>query len=335
MLDILCIGDAKLDIFIQVPDDNPHVSLDKKTDKLLISYGEKISVDKHFLDIGGNAANAATGISSLGFNAGLCAEIGKDEFSQKILNKLSKKNVNIDYLVQQENEETSFSVSVSYKGDRVLFTEHAERKHDFNFENLQTNFVYLTSLGNIWENAYKNVLDFVESKKIKFAFNPGTLQLEKRDNLVFEVIEKTDYLFVNKEEAQELLYGKELGLEREENNNSLIKKMLFGLKGLGAKNVIITDSQNGSYVQDEKNDIYYLGILNEKIVEKTGAGDSYTAGFLAAILNGLPITDAMVWGTINAASVVKKIGAQDGLLTKEQIEEKIKSLKNFTPEKLI
>lgn len=334
MLDILCIGDSVIDIFLKFPLDDPKIGLDKISNKLLINYGDKINIDKYVLGIGGNATNTSVGISRLGLKTGLCAEIGKDEFSQKIITALTDENINLDNSIQDNDNKTSLTIALSYGKDRTLFTEHVERKHNFNFENIDTNFVYLTSLGKTWENAYKKTLEFVIKKGLKLAFNPGTLQLEKRDNIIFNIIEKTDYLFVNKEEAQELLYGKELGLKTVKNENSLIQKMLFGLKSLGAKNVIITDSLNGSYLHDEKNNIYSLGILEKEVIEKTGAGDAYTAGFLAAILNNTQPVNAMVWGTINSASVIGKIGAQEGLLTKNQIEEKIQSLENFFPKQL-
>lgn len=334
MLDILCVGDSKVDIFIRIPEINSHFEFDKEKNQLLITLGEKINVDRYVVTIGGNATNTAVGISKLGFNTGICAEIGKDEFSQKILNKLKAENINTDLLLQNDKEKTSLSVILTYNGERTILSEHIQRDHNFIFQGLETKFIYLTSLGRAWEKAYEKTLELVEKSNLKLAFNPGTLQIEKRDKLIFDIVEKTDYLFLNKEEAEELLYGKELEIQSQQSKESLIKKMLFGLKALGAKNVIITDSNNGSYVSDENNNSYKLGIINTKIVEKTGAGDSYTSGFLAAIINGLLITDAMIWGTLNAASVVEKIGAEEGLLTKNQMEEKIKSLKNFAPEKL-
>ena len=321
MLDILCVGDAKLDIFFQIPDSNPHFGLDKENNKWLVSFGDKISIDKYILDIGGNATNTAVGLSRLGLNVGLMAEIGKDEFSQKIINRLHEENINTDSLLQTANEKTSFSVAISYKGDRTLFTEHATRKHNFIFDNLTTQFVYLTSLGNEWENAYEKTLQFVEENNLKLAFNPGSLQLEKRGKTIADIFEKTDYLFVNKEEAEEILYGKEISLAP--NNESAIKKLLYGLKSLGVKNVIITDSSNGSFAQDENDNIYSLGIVKADVVEKTGAGDAYCAGFLSSIINGHSVKDAMTWGAVNSASVIGKIGAEEGLLTKEVLSKRV------------
>jgi ribokinase len=333
MLDILCVGDSVIDIFLKIPESDPKFSLDREKNKLLVNYGDKISIEKYIIGIGGNATNTAVGASRLGVISGLCAEIGSDEFSQKIISTLKNESVNIDKIMRDDNKQTSITIALSYSGDRTLFTEHVERKHEFNLEDLNTKLIYLTSLGHTWEKAYEKVLEFAKKHEILFAFNPGSLQLENKNKYVLDVIERTDYLFVNKQEAEEILYGKELSLEMEENKN-LVKKLLFGLRSLGAKNVIITDSENGSYAQDVENKTYHLGIVKVDVVEKTGAGDSYSAGFLSAILKGLGIKEAMIWGAINASSVIQKIGAQDGLLTEGKINVIKNDLTNYSPQEL-
>ena len=224
------------------------------------------------------------------------------------------------------------SVALSFKGERTLLTEHVRRKHAFDFSKTESKFIYLTSLGDVWEKAYENVLSFAKLKNIKLAFNPGSVQLEKRGKVVLDIIENCDYLFINKEEAEEILYGKELGLNQ--GTESQIKKLLYGLRGLGVKNVVITDGENGSYVEDENNQTYHLGIIKVTVAEKTGAGDAYSAGFLAAIIHGLNIPEAMKWGAINSANVIKGIGAQVGLLAKTELENKLKEDLKFAAEKI-
>jgi sugar/nucleoside kinase (ribokinase family) len=197
---------------------------------------------------------------------------------------------------------------------------------------VQTKFIYLTSLGDAWEKAYEKVLSFAKSKNAKLAFNPGSVQLEKRGKVVMDIIENCDYLFVNKEEAEEILYGKELGFGT--TSGSQIKKLLYGLRGLGVKNVVITDGENGSYVESKSNKTYHLGIIKVELAEKTGAGDAYSAGFLAAIIHGLEIPEAMKWGALNSANVIQGIGAEVGLLTKSGLEEKLRSNKELQSERL-
>jgi 5-dehydro-2-deoxygluconokinase len=331
MLDILCIGDALVDIFLQIPKDNPHFGLDKEKNKLFIDYGYKIGVENYVKDIGGNACNAAVGLARLGKKAGLCAEIGNDEFSNFIINRLLSENINTTLINQSPDKKTSFSVSLNYLGERTLFVEHVQRLHNFNFQNSSARFVYLTSLGKDWENAYEKTLDFIKQTDSILAFNPGTLQIDNKLKIVDELIQSCDYLFLNKQEAQKILYGKDVKLSDVQES---IEKILFGLKSLGAKNVIITDSKNGSFITDELNNSYYLDIIKTEVLEKTGAGDGYTAGFLAAILNGENVQSAMIWGSINAAAVIQKVGAQEGLLKHEKLKDKLSYLGNYKPQKI-
>lgn len=329
MLDILCVGDALVDIFLQIPKDNPHFGLDREKNKLFIDYGYKIGVENYVKSIGGNACNTSVGLARLGKKVGLCAEIGNDEFSNFIINSLTNENVNTSLINQNPNQKTSFSISLNYLGERTLLVEHAQRPHAFNFQNSSARFIYLTSLGNHWENAYQNALDFVKQTNSKLAFNPGTLQIDDGGKLIMEIISNTDYLFLNKQEAEKLLYGKDTKLEKDQSD---IKKLLFGLKSLGTKNAIITDSNNGSFAWDVDNNIYHLDIVRVEVLEKTGAGDGYNTGFITAVIDGLGIKDSMIWGAINSASVIQKIGAQEGLLNINQLKDRMHYIGNLKPQ---
>ncbi len=326
-VDALSVGNATIDVFLTIDEKNPHVKLDKETNELRFGHGEKIEVKKYDLSIGGNAANVAVGISRLGFKSGLVAEIGKDEFSQKIINSLAKEDIDLELVRQIESEASSLSVGINFKSDRTLFVEHVKREHGFEFEGKKTKILFLTSLGSVWEKAYEKTLNFILDNNIELFFNPGTLQIEDRGNLIWKIISHTKILFVNKEEAEELLYGKEIKLPSDSQN--YVKKMLYGLKSLGAKIIIITDGQNGSYLMNEKHETYFLEAFKCEIVEKTGAGDAYTSGFIAAALKNEPLVEAMRWGAFNSSAVIGKIGAQQGLLTKDEMMEKIRSNEEF------
>ncbi|HEY9658052.1 MAG TPA: carbohydrate kinase family protein, partial [Allocoleopsis sp.] len=92
------------------------------------------------------------------------------------------------------------------------------------------------------------------------------------------------------------------------------------LQALGPKKIIITDGKNGSYGIDENGETHWLAIDGGKAIERTGAGDAYTSGFIGATLAGLSFEKAMEWGAHNSTSVVSKIGAQEGLLSREQLD---------------
>ncbi|MBI3366825.1 carbohydrate kinase family protein [Candidatus Roizmanbacteria bacterium] len=316
--DVVSIGDAKIDIFLLVHDANVRFRLNKETNELCVGSGEKITVDKCAFSLGGNAANVAVGISRLGLKSGIFAEVGSDELSYKIINTLKKENVSIQHLKQTKGQETSISIILNFKNERTIFSEHVQRLHDFNFDNLSTDWIYLTSIGEEWKNVYETVAKFIEHSKTHLAFNPGTLQLAASYNSIAKALSLTDILFLNKEEA--------ITISNIKYQISNIEEILRNLQKLGPKIVVITDSGNGSYAIDEKGGILTQDAIKTKVIEKTGAGDAYSTGFLTAALHGLSIKEAMMWGAVNSANVIERYGAQAGLLTKEQMDSKLKIL---------
>ena len=151
--------------------------------------------------LGGNACNVSVGLSRLGVKSFLCAEIGDDEFSQKIINGLIKENVDTSFLKQTKGAMSSFAVAIEAKNDRTLFVYHVERKHHFDLTNVSADWVYLSSMGKEWKGAYEKVLSLVKNSNIKLSFNPGTPQLAENSEIISQILQKTDILFVNKEEA--------------------------------------------------------------------------------------------------------------------------------------
>jgi ribokinase len=315
---VITVGESTIDAFMTLAHAHADAHLDHESGSLCFKFGDKIDVDRYDFTIGGNATNVAVGISRLGLKATLCTEIGDDEFSLKIRNVLANEHIE-RLLMTQVKGPSNFSVIINFKGDRTIFSENVTREHNFEFTDVTTDLVYLTSLADEWCKPYHTVLEFVQKHKAKLAFNPGTRQLHEGRDIVHQVLRHTDMLFLNKEEAELMLSEKET-LEHDE---AYVKGLLPQLQKLGPKIVVITDGKNGSYALDANGDVSKKGVHEGEIVERTGAGDGYTAGFLAATLHGLSVPQAMEWGSWNATSVVSKIGAQAGLLTKEQMEEKV------------
>lgn len=303
--DVICVGNAKIDTFLTLHQANSHLRYSEETNELCIKFGEKIAVDKAEILVGGNAANVSVGLSRLGLHTALVAEIGNDEFAQKIINVLSSENVDTSNVLKQDGQQSSFSTIINFKGERTIFSEHVKRKHNFNFEQNFAKWIYLTSVGEDWLEAYGKTVDFVKKTNVLLAFNPGTLQIDEGEKNIEDVLFLTNILFVNKEEAQQILNLSE---------ESDVEKLLNSLRKLGPKVVVITDGANGSYAINEKGEIFKKDVIEAKVVEKTGAGDAYSSGFLAAYLHGKKIEEAMDWGAKNSASVVEKVGAQAGLL---------------------
>ncbi|MDP2649654.1 MAG: carbohydrate kinase family protein [bacterium] len=319
--DLLTIGDATVDVFLTLQKIDEHCRLDKERNELCVKYGDKILVDDSQFLLGGNACNVGVACSGLKINTAFVTELGNDEFAEIILKGLKTENVNTSLVKETEGLRTNFAIILTFDREKVLFARHIPRSHDFSLDGILTKWVYLTSMGKEWKGAYQRTLDFVQKSGAKLAFNPGTTQLHEGLESFSDVVKRSDILFLNKQEAMEISNIKY--------QISNMKELLVQLKNMGSKNVVVTDNGNGSYMIDENGKMFYIDIFPGEAIQKTGAGDAYTSGFLSAIISGGTVQDGMKWGAINSAAVIQKVGAQIGLLTIEQMDETLKANTEF------
>jgi len=313
--DVITIGETTMDAFMTLHDSSAKVSL--SDGELCFRHGEKINVEQYDFAMGGNATNVAVGLSRLGVKATLATEIGDDEFSIKIRNWLAMEHIERLLMVQTSGA-TNFSVIINFKSDRTIFVQNIARKHEFQFDEVETNCVYLTSLGEEWEHAYQHAVAFSRKQKALLVFNPGHKQVQSGSEVIKDVLSTTDILFVNKEEAEQLLfhhYG-----EKDDDSEGYMQRLATRLQKKGVKIVVITNGREGSFALDDTGEFHHKGMHPGKRVERTGVGDAFASGFLAARLQRVAIPVAMEWGSINAASVAAHVGAEAGLLTREEIE---------------
>lgn len=316
-MDILCVGNATIDVFILLHNLKTF-SYDKFSNQISFPLGNKIPLDEYKLTLGGNACNVSVGLSRLGFKTSLAAQIGSDEFSEKIVNTLKKENIDLSNIDKTGRETPCFNIALSYEGERTILEEKMPDSEELKIVNSTSKLVYLSSMGGDWKKAYDNI--FSNNPNSLFAYNPGTRQISDQLDNVLNLLPKLEILFVNLLEAQKLTGD----------TNPDISIIIKKLKDLGPKISVLTDGTNGSHAIDRDGKIYKIGIASEgKPKERTGAGDSYAAGFIYGILNGKDVPQSMKYGSLNADSVIKKVGAQDGLLSKEEIEKKFNEFSNF------
>lgn len=311
-LDLLSIGDVNLDAFIVPAESESLCDINTKECLIAFSYADKIPVKNLEFSIGGNAANNAVGVKRLGVNVGSVLTLGDDSTGLQIIEKLKNEGVDLTFVIQQPSTLSNFNVVVSYTGERTIFTYHAPRSYEFPVQLPKTPWVYLTSMGESFRPFYNHVTEWlIKNSEVKLAFNPGTWQLKGGLEAISNILKLTHIIFVNKQEAEKLT-----GFEAK---NEVTRELLVALSGLGPKIVVITDGGRGSYVFDGQNFIH-SGVLPMDAHERTGAGDAFGSGFLSAIVKGKTIEDALIWGTVNSASVIGYTGAQKGLLKENDID---------------
>lgn len=314
MLDIISIGDATIDTFLFIHDFE--LTELKGQQKVALNYGDKIPVDRLYRTVAGNAANNAVGSARLGLKTGFYTVLAHDTGGREIIHKMQKEGVSTRYIVIDEEHGTNASTVISYDGERTILVYHEHRKYRLpNF--VASRWVYLTSMGDGFEKIYPSLARYLDRYEVRLGFNPGTFQLRKGIAANRPMLERTDLLSLNKEEAQGWVGDSD---DPEELCQRLLK--------LGPKAVVLTDGRRGAFSLSDEG-FYYCPEFPGKRVEATGAGDSFTTAYLAALAYGKSHAEALTWGPVNAGSVVQQVGPQAGLLTRQQLESKLKKLKSF------
>lgn len=314
-LDLLSIGDASIDTFMTPLESETLCTIDKKQCLIAFAYGDKIPVKNLEFSVGGNASNNAVGAKRLGVNSGIVLTLGDDNVGNLIVDKLKSEGVDLTYVIQQPSTMSNYSTVINYSGERTIFVYHAPRSYEFPVQLPATPWVYLTSMGESFRPFFNHLGEWLKKNpSVKLAFNPGSWQFREGFESIREITSLTYVIYVNREEAEKLTGLKETdGRERD---------LLVALNRLGPKICVITDGGNGAFAYDSINGKFMkVGIVPVDAYERTGAGDAFGSGSLSALIHGKPLEEALLWGTVNSASVIGYTGPQKGLLKESEIDE--------------
>lgn len=323
---VLVIGSSIIDLFVQIQNEKNHVAFD--ANKAQFTLGDKIPIDISQLTIGGNGANVSVGLSRLTLPTTFYTYLGNDIFSKQIEHTLNDEGIELTVERKVDTGQSSLSFILKLSDDRIIFSHHQKRDHNFSYAASTPDFMYVTSIGNPWENAYQDIAEYTQQHKIPYAFAPGSHQLQEKGEAFEKILTNAHILFVNFEEACDILK-----LDKEQ---AKPQDVLYGLQKLGPQIISVTHGGKGAYALDEHGQANFIKPLpiTDQAIEKTGAGDAYASGFLAAYLHEQSIEQAMAWGILNAYYSMQKIGAQEGLLKKDTMELHIKEHPEVRAEKL-
>lgn len=315
-IDFLAIGDIVVDEFIQLKDAHVHCKLNKELCELCLRFGDKVPYESStFLPAVGNSSNASVCASRLGLKSALITNIGNDKNGEECLKILKKNKVNTDYVTIEKGKNTNHHYVLWYDVDRTILIKHTQ--FTYKFPKLEKiSWVYLSSIAENSLLYHQEIFEYLKKNpETKLAFQPGTYQIKFGTEKLKDIYTRTEIFFSNLEEAEKILNIK----------NKDILTLSKGIQALGPKIVVISDGPNGAY-------LYLEGVLWHNPIyrdvapplERTGAGDAFSATFTSALALGKSPLEAFSWGPINSMSVVQYIGAQEGLLSKEKLLEYLK-----------
>ena len=306
---ILGIGNAIVDVICKV-DDNfiTQNNLTKSTMKLFFDENEfkklltNLKIEKTVS--GGSVANSIVGLSQLGNKVGFVGKISNDDFGVKYEEGLKKENVEYFYSKKEEKLPTGTClILVTPDSERTmctfLGTAGKINENDVSSKVIKESEIIFLE-GYLWdEGEPKKAFDKAISNANKVAMSLSDLFCVERHKPHFLnlVKNKLDITFANEQEITSLIEAKNFD------------EVIDFSKQLN-KLVVITRGEKGAVAIDGEEIFESKVKKNLKIVDLTGAGDLFAAGYLHGFLNNLSINECLEKGTELSSKIIQKIGAR-------------------------
>ena len=307
-MNILGIGNAIVDVICKVDDEFlAKNGLAKSNMKLIDEVEFKKLLGNLKIEetvSGGSVANSIVGLSQLGDKVGFIGKVSDDELGQKYEQGLKKENVEYFYTKKKENLPTGTClILITPDSERTmctfLGTAGKINKTDIDVKAIKNSEITFLE-GYLWDEgepkeAFNEAIKY--SNKIAMSLSDKFCVDRHKKNFLDLVKNKLDITFANEQEILELIDATSF--------NDVIS---FGKKI--NKTLVITRSDKGSVVINQNEAVECKSQKNLKIVDLTGAGDLFAAGFLHGYINKMKLQENLNKGTEMASKVIQKIGAR-------------------------
>jgi ribokinase len=319
LFDVISIGDVVTDAFIRLINENAQVVENDKGKWLAMAYGTKIPYEEvYVIEAVGNASNAAVNFAKFGLRSAFASNVGGDQYGIDIINALGKNKVDTRFVRINPDKKSNYHYVLWYKDDRTILIKH--EKYEYHWPHLRDNeipkWIYFSSVSGSALEYNDQIADWLEKhQEVKFAFQPGTFQLDAGVERLAKLYKNTDILVLNREEAVGLTKG----------NYDDLHGLLNTLHSYGPSTVVITDGPSGAYASDGTKRVKIPIYPDPKPpYERTGAGDAFASTLVAAIIKGYNLEAALQLAPISSMNVVQYVGAQEGLLSEDELTELLK-----------
>lgn len=329
MFDFIGIGDPVIDTHVQIDKTTKEIELKEATGRkrLCLEYGAKIPITDSFQTLGGNAANTIVALTKFGHSCAFVSTIGDDSNGQLVIDNFKKFKVDTSLITKQAGADTRYSIILNYLGERTILSYSEKKSYIWPEPVPETAWIFYSGLSAGFETIQDNLILYLDAHPtVRLAINPGSYMIKFALEELLATIARADILLVNLEEAEKILNKQ---LTKEKSRQALINELL----ALGVKEVVLTDGAAGAWAGD-KEEAWQLEAFPIKVVAKTGAGDAFSAGYLAARHVGHDIPHALEWGAANSASVIQAHGPHAGLLNKAGLEKILEKFSSIKPKQI-
>lgn len=322
MYDIVAVGSATRDALVKsehfkVSDDERFVT--KKG--LAMPLGSKIVLENIIFTTGGAGTNTAVTFARLGLKTACLARVGSDAAGDAVTRELKKEGVDARFMETDKKLATAYSIIIEpLTGERTILAYRGANEFlsAKNLAKIPARWIYLSSISaNL--SILRQAIAAKKKNGARIAWNPGGTDLALGVEALAPYLKYIDIFIVNKEEVATLL-------KMPYDDKRVFCKFDELIDGLA----VMTLGPEGVTVSDGRA-IWQAGTFpNQKVVDRTGAGDAFGSGFVSGlIMAGIygkkeiterAIREAIRVGSANATSKVESVGAKGGLLTKRGLK---------------
>ena len=317
IFDIICIGAALVDMVAQV---ERHPSDD-----------DEVFVLNLTLFSGGAAANTAYACGKMGLSTAFLGKLGQtDIFSNKIINDFKEASVETKLIKFSNIYKTgSAYVALDKKGERRIYAHSGAANYlttsDLSEkEMLATKLIFLSSLRNI--EPLLHAAKIGKNRNIPVILNPGMLIIDQGFDTIKKLLENINVLILSQREYKTLFNIKEEILSK-----TSIKENSKSLFDLNIEVIVVTLGKRGAYLLTPQHNILIQPLKLAKILDTTGAGDAFSAGFIFGLMQNLnlefePLKNDVKIGNFVAGQCIQKLGARNGIPGRKELNDFLSSV---------
>ena len=280
-------------------------------------------VEEMYVGPGGSAANTIYALARLGISTGFIGAVGDDGEGRELVSALSKAGVDVSPIAIKPGSPTGTILGlVDNRGRRTLYPYPganallAREDIDIDYVN-QASYLHLSSF--VQEEQLRLQLEIVKglSPPVRLSLAPGALYARQGLEALQPLLKRSHILFLNRSEMEELT-GKDYRAGARQ------------LAALGCPLVVVTLGGEGkgvAHIQQGEREYLIEARSRPRVVDSTGAGDAFAAGFLFGLLQGEPLVTSARYGEVMATFCLAKMGARPGLPTRPQLLSRFRRLK--------
>jgi ribokinase len=276
--DLTCLGTCNIDFISQVP----HFAYSE----------EEVNVEKLHISLGGSAFNFASRISSLNVKTGILARVGKDYFGELFSGQLKALNIDCSRLVAIEDTTGMAYITITTSAEKSIYS-FTGANASFKLEKGDIEFIKNSKMLHL-TGMYWEVAEEASKHAEKLSFNPGPIMSSFGVEKLKNILKRTEILFLNQKEVSLLT-----GMEWEDGS--------FTLLDLGIPMVVVTNGAEGAKLFTEEG-VIYSPAKKVRVVDTTGAGDNFAAGFIKSYIEGERHKDCLKNANKIASLCVQKMG---------------------------